>query len=583
MVKYMWCGKCGNQLAEGDLFCDKCGAPTGAGQQETGGEAPAVPKEPAAMQPEAEEPAAHQAPVIELQVPPAEEAPKAAPESAGPRKLRIPPAAIAAAAIVVVVALAGLTLFLKLGSVPASSGSITMFSSDGDIVVSAGGSPKFSLNAKEVNRQSSLDGSVAAVIADPAPDGSGELYLLTSKGKTFVSDGVYSFQLADSGKGIAYLTDYDGKGNTATLHLYDCASNKSARIAGEVTAMSGSGVFYCISPDGRSVGYIADLDVANREFNGYLKINGSKPEKLGGNMFAMALANNGAYVYYYKMDKDSGADDLSLCVRKGEEDTKLIPQTDSNTVLYFNGDYTQVLFSYDGKTYLSRNGRDKEKIAGKAVTAVIRPQFAGGAAHTGIESYDLKNFANVVLSMDDGSLLYVDGKGESSTVTGSYLQAAVTENGGAVFMVSTSGTLFRRPLTLDGVKEQIAGDVVSFAVTKDGRGLYYVNSDEELFFVSGSSKPKKVADDVSSSLCLTADGGTLYFFVDYSGNSGTLYSSRNGGKRAKVSDDAYGVFATASGVFYCANYSSSSGTYDVYRSAGGSQFKLFQSDVVGIR
>lgn len=604
MVKYMWCGKCGNQLAEGSLVCDKCGAPTGAGLQEAGVEAPAAPQEqlpeqaqaaeqapqehPPEQAPAAEPPPpppdeeqAPHAPAIDLQSPPAEE-PTQAPPERGPRKLKLPPVAIAVAAIVLVVALGGLALILRLSSKPASSGSIMMFSSDGDIVVSAGDSPKFSMNSKEVSRQSSMDGNVAAVLADPAADGSGELYLITPNGKAFVSEGVYGFLLADSGRGIAYLTDCDAKDGTATLHLYDCASKKSARVSNEVAAAGADDALYCISPDGRSVGYIADMDDKNREFNGYMKINSGKPVKLGGNMFAAALADNGAYVYYYKVDKDSDEYDLSLYVRSGEEDTKLMQQTDGSAKLHFNRDYSEALFTYDGKTYISKSGQDKEKISGKAVLAILRPQFSGGAAHRGVASYDLKNFAGVVLSMDDGSLLYVDGKGESSTLTGSCRQAAVTENGRHVFMVSESGTLFRRALTMDSDKEQIAGDVEGFAVTKDGRAIYYVNADEELFYLSGASRPKKVADDVSPGLCLTADG-TLYFFVDYSGNSGTLYYSRNGGKRVKVSDDAYDVFATASGVFYCANYSSASGTYDVYRSVGGSRFKLFHSDVVGIR
>jgi hypothetical protein len=114
--------------------------------------------------------------------------------------------------------------------------------------------------------------------------------------------------------------------------------------------------------------------------------------------------------------------------------------------------------------------------------------------------------------------------------------------------------------------------VESFVVSVDGRTIYFVNDDNELFFVEGEDNNTRIADDVGAwRKTMMPDSNRVFFVGDFSSrtNSGTLFYSDNGGDRVRVpgGNDVTSVWSSANSVFY------SNIDGDIYRSNGDENFQ----------
>ena len=585
----MWCTKCGSQIQENEKFCRKCGSPVQLPEQPVETAPVDQDSQPETEQPQAEQTQAEQTLAIDPQQTTGVQQYGQEAESAAPAKKNMMPVIIGAAAVLVVLILA-IVIVSSLFSIPSvmvMSGSIKMVNADGELVVMGDNSPKYKLNAASSNTQFSMDGKTGAVLLDASPEDGGELYVITAKGKEKVSDGVFGYIMADSGNGIAYFKDFDSSARSAVLYLYDRGSKKSTKVDSDVYFDFNSAFVGCISPDGKSVGYITEFDQDDLEFTGNVKTSGKNPEKLEENALPLAISNNGSHIYYAIYKSDNGSTDTVFYVKKGDQETKLA-STDSSGSLYFffNSDYSQMIFNYDGKSYITKNGGEKVKISSKGVTGILAPGTAQRRYQYSIigniYTIGFKDLSNIVLVMSDNSLAYLNSKAEVDSIVSEYKGGLyVSKDGKKVYFISSGSNLYKKTLGNDSDKESIADDVVSFVISPDGSKIYYVNDEEELYYISGSSKPKKVADDVSGSIAISGDGSTVYFLADYKDYSGTLYSSRDGGKKTMINDEAYSVETTINSVYYYSNYDSANGTYDVYRSDNGSKFTQMVSEAGG--
>ena len=230
----MKCSNCGNIISQGDLFCINCGAHVSI--------AP-----------------------VSINTPTPEIKPAKKP-------LKIILAIIIPIVIIAILAVAA-TIFLRGSDISYIKDSIAIFDDEDVVIVSGNNNAKFSISGKLHSNQVSLDRSVGAVLTDFDNDKNtgGTLWYVTPTSAVRIADEVVSFRLAESGMGVAYLTDKDNESNTATLYLYDAQSKKSTRITDDV--YDARGLYYGtmnmqISPDGKTVAYVSNYDEEEKTFTG---------------------------------------------------------------------------------------------------------------------------------------------------------------------------------------------------------------------------------------------------------------------------------------------------------------------------
>lgn len=456
--------------------------------------------------------------------------------------------------------------------------------------------------------KTSMDGSKAATVVyddeDSEDNGIGTLWYITVKDKIMVSNGVYrDFYMSDDGNTLVYLKDikkYD-RYTSGTLYKYSCSSKKNVWISDDVITDT-----IALSPDGQSICYVKDFDENTYEFTGYIKNREKSPESFGKNKLCIAISNNAKYIYYAKLDCET--DTESLYVKKGNNETKLCRELRDITGFYlnsnyshaiFNSDYSQVIFNSEGKSYICKNAGDKVKLLNYEIDYFILPentQFSHKPpCYLDCSVCGVKEFSNIVVRTDNNVFIYINDKNESSIIDNSpkklieategytsynITQVFLSRDGKTIFCCDPENRLFKR--NLDGeISEKINlfDNVTNFVVSPDNSKLYFVNTDNELYYVKGSGKPKKLADDVQkSSLCISADGNVAFFLVDYLKGSGTLYYSKNGKNKSRIADDVYDVTTTPVGAFYYSEYDNDNRTYDVYLSSGSVKFELFLND-----
>lgn len=482
----------------------------------------------------------------------------------------------------IVLAIAILPGLLKNSNYIFPKGDMVFFILDESSTISIKNNPKITIDGEVNSISYSLDGSKAAVLVNGESETGGELWYLDESGKYKITDNALSYLISASGNGIAYLTDYDFDADTATLYLYDSKSKKATKINDEVFYQ---GIGLCISPDGKTVGYMTDFDMTNEEFRCFIKRDGKKAEGLGKNELVLILADDAKYIYYAKIvDSNLG----SLYVKKGKNETKLISDLSSVDIerLFINYNHTQLLFSYEGKAYLSRDGKEKEKIYNSEVNDLVIPQYVQVRRpynRMDIVTYGIKSFTDVVMATDDNKAFYIDNKLETMRlpISANTNIFSVAISGKDIVFLDSSRKLCRLDLAKpDADKNVIAEDVLQFKASPDGKFVCFLNCDDELWCVNGNSKPKKIADDVETFI-ISNSGNSVFFLSDYFGGTGTLYYSRNGRKKEKVKDgdDVCEVISTACSVYYIIDYN---GDAEVYRSNGNEKFTKFEEDVQDI-
>ena len=492
-------------------------------------------------------------------------------------KLAMPVVLVIAALLIVIPMLRGPDIFMVKDSIN--------FFSDGDsVIVSGNNNAKFTINGIMGQWECSMDGSKAVLLTDYDNTAGGILWFVTTSNYTRIADDVVAFKLADSGDGVVYYTNYDSNNSTASLYLYDTSSKKTTIITDEAMyAMYGSSnlnSWVCISPNGKSVGYaIGDFNYMNPDMTGYVKIDSKSAERLGNSMFAVAISDGGRYVYYLKAGNE-GWGDPSLHVKSGRSENRLVPSGSLQGVLFaLNKDYSEFLFIVDGRTFLSRKGGERTDISGFAMYDLILPRGTQTLfVMNAIKVYGVRSFANTI-AIGGGGLEYINKSFETVRipVSGSGWYDWVVSKDGKSLLVINAGTLMRlNPTKSDAEINEIAREVRAFVASSDGKTVYYVNYDGELWCIKGNKRPSRVANYVSAdTLALPYNSSKLFFLADFvQSRGGELHYSNNGKKSVKITDEVKNVWNTPTSVFYRTIDN------DIYRSSGNGKFTLFQVDII---
>ena len=369
-----------------------------------------------------------------------------------------------------------------------------------------------------------------------------ELAILSDgKLKTTGIDDVRNVKISNEGNTLIYYSDYEAASyqnaygyydsiGVGTLHLYYVKSGKDIEIADDVVI--GSAV---LSPNGETVAYVSDYDAPD-DFKGYYSVNGKKPVEFGKEKRIFAIADKGAYVYY--------ADDDRIYVQKKKKDAEKLASDMRGTDVFLNADCTEMLYTSDGKTYVTQKAGEKKKVSGERLSSILLNNTAVVAqdsisaeqgqitvTYTGVDTFKEKLF----YSSGAVEILYIKDDFETEKVASRAWEYAVADSGESLVYISGDDIVKVTGFAKGGVRTELSDDAEVCELYADGdlKYIYYVNDDEELYCISGK-KAKKIADDVTS-VTVSADGERCYYVVD---NEKLCYSKKAGkGKEIYSGDD----------------------------------------------
>lgn len=356
--------------------------------------------------------------------------------------------------------------------------------------------------------------------------------------------------------------------SVGTLNLYDVNKKKNTEIAEEVCVDSA-----VLSPNGKTVAYIADYEVnddGETEFKGYYSVNGKDPEELGKEKRIFAISDKAKYIYY----SDAGR----LYVHVKKDDVKLANEVSYVNVM-LNKDYSEMMFTSEGKTYVTVKGGEKQKVSGSALSSIMLNEDAAGAYYSvstqegsiyvtnvGVDTlkenlfyssneyqvvYVMKNFetekiasdvyrSDCVLSDDGKSMVYLDGDnvmkvtkfakgGEKEKIEKISDADEIFANGklDMIYVLDTKGDLHfvKKDKDVD-----VAEDVTEATFSGDGKYFYYVEDNDTLFYTTNGKKTKKIASAKGDELDVVNYCGNV-FVGDYDDDEVTLYRLK--GKKMK--------------------------------------------------
>ena len=534
-----------------------------------------------------------------LAVPPENRVVRRAPQKRK-RKKRLNPKFVAAVVIVFVIiaAAAGVLLFSifhkddvkpgKLQAFYAAGGNYTQFVSAGKKLKSTKGSV--------VSSAASLDGGARAVLTD-----GGKLYFISPTGVAAVSSNVVFCSISADGTAIPYLVD--SSANTSetsesetqaqsddetqtepertlydksalSLFLYDCAEKTSTLIANNVNNAS-----VAVSPDGKAVSYtIASSDA--KSFEGYI-CNGGIYASAGKNTCVAALSDNAEYVYYLKYESGIDGDIIKFFAKSAETETKLGEFGDAFGLnMYLNASASEVLFSLngeDGNYFVSVGCAEKKRVSTgfSSVLPYGNQTMTVNGTDSGVSICPVETFAGTAFTDAAGALYALDQSFTATEVCKNVSNARISSGIDTLYFIDGSDFLYSCPMEDLSSKTKLSSHIKKFEISPDGGRCFYIDGDKALYCFDGK-EAVQLGSDISD-LWVTRNG-TVYFLENFTFGSGRLCYSKNGVEKVAVSgaDNVSSVIPDYSDkVYYCSDYSTVSGTFDLWYGSGNTFTKLF--------
>lgn len=410
---------------------------------------------------------------------------------------------------------------------------IMVTAEDGEVLIitNAKKAKSTGLEAKYIEDQdTSLDGSVLVLLTD-----AGDLAVVKNGKLTKVASEVTGYKLSVDGTGIAYIVSEDGENE---LFLYNVKTKKARSVSNDV-ARGG----YFLSPDGDSVVFYEKKE--DDDESKVMYSNGKKSTKVAsGDVTILGLSNNGKIIYGYARN-DDGDTILYRYNKKGDRD-KI--NSFSNGRVTFNVDHTQILFMNEGKSYISKNGKEAVKVASSSASLVLpnsSEMFYAGDTRTA----PTKDLFNKVYSCDGNLWLIRKNTNKSVKLANDASGVTLSEDAKLVYYINKGELKVLKVKHGDNASDKAKvlcdENVSNYVVTSDCKKVYYVN-DGSLYVVNGKTgKGKKTIanDDVSTQLAINAKD-VVYYAME-----GDVYAT-TGGKGKKVVSDAEYMEGTANGIVY---------------------------------
>ena len=376
----------------------------------------------------------------------------------------------------------------------------------------------------------------------------------------------------------------------ATYSLYSVSTKKVEKITDSCTSnvvhsydgkisvyITADGNLYCgknmISESAESFAVSSDcsvvLFVKNDQHGKKLYLyKGGKTTYVNEGYTPLTVSDDGKYLYVV-----SGDNSLFILNPDGTMKSKLCSGVLTNTI-WFSDDLLSVVFSDGAYTYISQEGKSRVRLA----PGNVAPVFAQAEAirlnseGTAFICAD-KDMADIFYSRfnDDGSkaLFYINEDYSRADIADSVKKYIITDDDRIAYLDS-AGKIYR----YDGaISEQIADGAKDFEATTKNRYIYYINASAELYSVKRNNT-QLIASDAEK-ICMTSSDDLLVIMADK-----TLYSI-SGTKRSDLIDDNVS-FCVKEGdiVYYTADYSAENGTYLLYSSKDGKNFRLTAENII---
>lgn len=360
------------------------------------------------------------------------------------------------------------------------------------------------------------------------------------------SDKWTDFVMAASGEGIAYTVE---DGRETALCLYDVSKNKSTKV--QTAAQIESVV---LSPDGESLTYVMP---ENGEKTGYF-FDGGKNVRLGRDVRAIALSDGGKYIYALSDENGAAADGgsadtgtINLHNNRGEKKSVIGPYSVGSD-RYFNADHTQMLYTCEGKTYISVKGGEGVPFFKESGIRPILPEDTAYAVST-------NSTIDWTVPVDSFYDLYYYSRNAIYQITKDYENPVrlaskvhdfngldgitLSEDASTIYYLKQNSGLsavhdlmmVRTAWGSDGPDKAvtIAETIIAYAVTSDCQRVYYWDGDL-LYSADGSTgrSVRGIAENIKSGIVI-GKGDILYFR-----KGRNLYACSNGKDAELVLSDA---------------------------------------------
>lgn len=415
------------------------------------------------------------------------------------------------------------------------------------------------------NSSTSIDGKIMAFLTDE-----GELAVVKGKKVTVVAEDVEGFMLSVDGKGIVYLTEDDEE---SCLYLYNVSSKKDKLITDDADDLSS----LAIAPNGKSVAYgIYDEE---DEKTRVMYFKGSDSIRVAsGELSVVGMSNNGKQIYIVSRDEKEDEDGdttysnvLNCYNTKGDKE-KLCEKPSS---VRFNEDHTQVLFTSEGKSYISTKGKEPVKISNSSVTPLVASN-ASTFSDSNAVTYPISNLFNRVYvgydSNDNYSAWYIrKNTDKSCKLVSGVGRVKLDASAEYLYYVDDEELKVLKISHGENASDKaklIAEDVGNYVVTSDRSKVYYV-SDGGLYCVNGKkggSKKTIASDDVSSTLAINKKD-VVFYIMD-----GDAFAS-SGSKGKRAASEINSLISTPNGLVYATNSDA------IFVSTGSKKLsKIWESD-----
>ena len=357
-----------------------------------------------------------------------------------------------------------------------------------------------------------------------------ELYLFDGKEMTKVLDEIPKmYQFSGVGEdGFVFVQDDDA---------WAYENGKTIQLSEDEVFSKTETYTIRASVDGKY--YIYSFQKSNGSYQSYVWNNG-KVTELDKNQVPYVISAGGKYMYYIKYN--TSKETASFYVRKGitgEDEEELIKDISASEFVAFNVDGTECAYSVSGRTYISVNGQEGEKILSADSPELLLPY--GESLYTQFNAvYNVASFKNHFYYIN-GTVWYLNNKMEAYRVARNVSYQYVLTDGKTLVYQDDENCVYR----VDGTNENnepellIEDDSNGFVPTKDGSVIFFRNFDNEIMAQKGTNKAVRVSDegDWYRSYSSMFDGKTLFYVID-----GELYSSDGEkGTKLKLGDDVKSV------------------------------------------
>lgn len=348
-----------------------------------------------------------------------------------------------------------------------------------------------------------MNGKVMTFISD------GDLYAVKDSKLVNIADDVTDYSLSVNGEYVAYTTDSD------SLYLAKTSNGESEKICDDMEEYAD----FAISPDGKSVAYFDGDDLRLYRDKDSTKITDSENAALYG----LSNSGNQIYVSIYK----DGESILYSFNNKGEK-TKL---GEKESVEGFNESHSQIIFHNDGKTYISKDGKEASKVSSNYLY-LVETNYSTSFGYT----YPVSNLYDHV---------YHNGEGD-------------------VYLVKENDCI------------KLVSKATSLQLDSSAKYLYYIYDYEELRVIEiakgekASESAKTIVNENIGSYFVTSDRKYVYYVDDLSLKS---VNGQNGGKSTRIASLYEGwTFSNKDRLYYIMDG-------DLYVCSNGKDGKKILSDV----